>query len=114
MLIDASNLDKWVFEKVQEFFEKALNDTELNERLHQSHNVFFLHLLGLDTNGHANLPHSKEYIDNILYVDNGVKEIVKLVESFFPDGKTSYVFTADHGMNDRGIFKSSKRKEKNK
>jgi phosphatidylinositol glycan class N len=35
-------------------------------------------------------------------VDQGVKEMTKLIDDFFGDGKTAFVFTADHGMSDWG------------
>ncbi len=35
-------------------------------------------------------------------MDQGVKEITKLVEDFYADGKTAFIFTADHGMSDWG------------
>jgi phosphatidylinositol glycan class N len=35
-------------------------------------------------------------------VDQGVKEITELIDEFYADGKTAYVFTADHGMSDWG------------
>lgn len=35
-------------------------------------------------------------------VDQGVKEITELIENFYNDGKTAFVFTADHGMSDWG------------
>lgn len=66
-------------------------------------NVFFLHLLGIDTNGHAHRPMSQEYLENIGLVDAGVAELVSVVEDFFGyDGKTAYVFTSDHGMTNWG------------
>uniref|UniRef100_A0AAQ4NWY1 GPI ethanolamine phosphate transferase 1 n=1 Tax=Gasterosteus aculeatus aculeatus TaxID=481459 RepID=A0AAQ4NWY1_GASAC len=66
-------------------------------------NVFFLHLLGIDTNGHAHRPMSQEYLDNIGLVDTGVAELVSMVEDFFGhDGRTAYVFTSDHGMTNWG------------
>ncbi|KAI8639449.1 Phosphatidylinositolglycan class N-domain-containing protein [Parasitella parasitica] len=100
---EGSKLDVWVFDHVKELFEKAEVDKALNEKLRQKKIVFFLHLLGLDTNGHGFRPMSKEYLDNIKLVDRGVKETVQLIEDFYEnDGKTSYVFTADHGMNNRG------------
>ncbi|ORZ24376.1 Phosphatidylinositolglycan class N-domain-containing protein [Absidia repens] len=100
---DASYLDTWVFDHVKTLFKNATQDKTLDQQLRQNQNVFFLHLLGLDTNGHAHRPHSKEYHDNIGLVDRGVEEMVNLIENFYGhDGKTSYVFTADHGMNNRG------------
>uniref|UniRef100_A0A6Q2Y828 GPI ethanolamine phosphate transferase 1 n=1 Tax=Esox lucius TaxID=8010 RepID=A0A6Q2Y828_ESOLU len=66
-------------------------------------NVFFLHLLGIDTNGHAHRPQSQEYLENVALVDSGVKELVSIMEDFFEnDGRTAYVFTSDHGMTDWG------------
>lgn len=101
--LEASKLDVWVFDHVKELFEKAEIDPVLNAKLRQKKIVFFLHLLGLDTNGHGFRPMSKEYLDNIKLVDRGVEEMVQLIEKFYEnDGKTSYVFTADHGMNNRG------------
>lgn len=96
-------MDVWVFDHVKELFKNATMDPQLNSMLRQKKVVFFLHLLGLDTNGHGFKPHSKEYLDNIKLVDQGIKEIVDLIEDFYEnDGRTSYVFTADHGMNNRG------------
>lgn len=103
MFIEASRLDTWVFDHVKELFTNASTNPELENMLRQKKIVFFLHLLGLDTNGHGFRPYSKEYLENIQLVDNGVKEIVDLIENFYQhDGRTSYVFTADHGMNNRG------------
>lgn len=95
-------LDIWVFDKVTELFAEASKNTTLDAILRQDKNVFFLHLLGLDTTGHAFRPYSQEYLHNIKVVDRGVKVITKLVENFYADGKTAFVFTADHGMSDWG------------
>ncbi|CAI4219872.1 unnamed protein product [Parascedosporium putredinis] len=99
---DATALDYWVFDHVKEFFAEATRNETLNEALRQDRIVFFLHLLGLDTAGHFNRPYSKEYLHNLQVVDAGVKEIVELIESFYQDDRTAFVFTADHGMSDWG------------
>ncbi|XP_033842038.1 GPI ethanolamine phosphate transferase 1 [Periophthalmus magnuspinnatus] len=100
---DASRLDSWVFAQVKSFFDSAKYNSSLNATLHEDKNVFFLHLLGLDTNGHAHRPMSQEYLNNIGLVDAGVSELVSMVEDFFGhDGKTAYVFTSDHGMTNWG------------
>ncbi|KAK3644614.1 Glycosyl phosphatidyl inositol anchor synthesis [Elasticomyces elasticus] len=99
---DATELDYWVFDKVKQLFEDAKTDADLNARLRQDKIVFFLHLLGLDTTGHAYRPYSREYLHNIKVVDEGVKEITKLIDDFYSDDQTAYIFTADHGMSDWG------------
>ena len=100
--LDATYLDTWVFEKVEELFKQALTDPELDADLRKDKNVFFLHLLGLDTTGHSYRPYSKEYLHNIKVVDAGVRKITHMMDNFYADGKTAYVFTADHGMSDWG------------
>jgi phosphatidylinositol glycan class N len=99
---DATDLDIWVFDKVKELFAEAGRNSTLNNALRQDKLVFFLHLLGLDTTGHSYRPYSKEYLHNIKVVDQGVQEVTKLIEDFYNDGKTAFVFTADHGMSDFG------------
>lgn len=97
-----ANLDTWVFDKVQEFF-KAANDNATHAKLMaEGKAVFFLHLLGLDTNGHSYKPNSVEVFDNLRLVDRGVQQIVELFESYYHDNRTAYVFTSDHGMTDWG------------
>uniref|UniRef100_A0A667YLN8 GPI ethanolamine phosphate transferase 1 n=1 Tax=Myripristis murdjan TaxID=586833 RepID=A0A667YLN8_9TELE len=100
---DASRLDSWVFAQVKLFFQSAKSNSSLKASLNEGQNVFFLHLLGIDTNGHAHRPMSQEYLDNIALVDSGVAELVSVVEEFFGyDGRTAYVFTSDHGMTNWG------------
>lgn len=99
---DATQLDIWVFDKVKSLFIDAASNSTLNAMLRQDKIVFFLHLLGLDTTGHSYRPYSKEYLNNIKVVDQGVEEITRLIEEFYNDGKTAFVFTADHGMSDWG------------
>uniref|UniRef100_A0A8C7QHR4 GPI ethanolamine phosphate transferase 1 n=1 Tax=Oncorhynchus mykiss TaxID=8022 RepID=A0A8C7QHR4_ONCMY len=100
---DASRLDTWVFDEVKSFLQSARVNSSLMSSLQKDQNVFFLHLLGIDTNGHAHRPMSQEYLENIRLVDSGVKELVSMVEDLFDnDGRTAYVFTSDHGMTNWG------------
>eukprot|EP01135_Chromosphaera_perkinsii_P011111 Nk52_evm20s2340 gene=Nk52_evmTU20s2340 len=99
---DASQLDTWVFDKVTGFFEGAKKNESLAAQLQGDKNVFFLHLLGIDTNGHAHLPYSHEYLDNIKVVDKGIEKMVQVIEDYFGDKSTAYVFTSDHGMSNTG------------
>lgn len=99
---DALVLDYWVFDHVKEFLGEAEKNQTLGDAVRQDKVVFFLHLLGLDTTGHSYRPYSQEYLHNIKVVDEGVKEITTLFEDFYGDGRTAFLFTADHGMNDYG------------
>ncbi|EJP62388.1 phosphatidylinositolglycan class N [Beauveria bassiana ARSEF 2860] len=99
---DATALDYWVFDHVRDFFAEAATNKELDKALRQDKIVFFLHLLGIDTTGHSYRPYSKEYLHNIKVVDQGVKEMTELIDKFYADDRTAYIFTADHGMSDWG------------
>ena len=87
---------------MKQLFQEAARNATLDAALRKDKNVFFLHLLGLDTAGHAYRPYSKEYLHNIKVVDRGIEEITNLIDDFYADGKTAFVFTADHGMTDWG------------
>uniref|UniRef100_A0A5F9CW05 GPI ethanolamine phosphate transferase 1 n=1 Tax=Oryctolagus cuniculus TaxID=9986 RepID=A0A5F9CW05_RABIT len=101
---DATKLDTWVFDNVKDFFDTARNNQSLFSKINEEKIVFFLHLLGIDTNGHAHRPSSRDYKDNIKKVDDGVKEIVSMFKHFYGnDGKTTFIFTSDHGMTDWGF-----------
>uniref|UniRef100_A0A670ZUX1 GPI ethanolamine phosphate transferase 1 n=1 Tax=Pseudonaja textilis TaxID=8673 RepID=A0A670ZUX1_PSETE len=105
---DATILDTWVFDQVKDFFNSAKNNETLFSKLHEQKIIFFLHLLGLDTNGHAHRPHSREYKNNIRKVDEGIQEIVSVVEGFYGnDGNTAFILTSDHGMTDWGTHGAS-------
>uniref|UniRef100_T1H0Z8 GPI ethanolamine phosphate transferase 1 n=1 Tax=Megaselia scalaris TaxID=36166 RepID=T1H0Z8_MEGSC len=62
--------------------------------------VFFLHLLGLDSAGHIHKPGTPEFYENLHITDRGVLDIYEYFERVFPDKKTAYVLTSDHGMTD--------------
>jgi len=48
----------------------------------------------------------RQYLENIKVVDKGIERITEMFEDVFDnDGKTAYVFTADHGMTNWGKIK---------
>ncbi|XP_059143432.1 GPI ethanolamine phosphate transferase 1-like [Physella acuta] len=100
---DMTKLDTWVFEEVEKFFAAAKTNASLKDSLENDKIVFFFHLLGIDTHGHSQKPHSWAYLNNIKLVDKGIKDMVALIENFYNhDKQTSYVMTSDHGMTDWG------------
>lgn len=102
---ESDKLDTWVFEHVNElFFEASINET-LSRQLKEPKTAFFLHLLGLDSAGHAKRPFSPEYLNNIATVDKGIRDLTETLEKVWgPEelAKTAFLFTADHGMSDWG------------
>ena len=109
-------LDEWVFDRTIEILDgRSLSaEDEANGRSRDTERaalegervVFLLHLLGLDSAGHAHKPFGDAYAQNVKTVDNGVRRLVDAFERRFDqtprDGGTTFLFTADHGMSSRG------------
>ncbi|KAI4351498.1 hypothetical protein L6164_005864 [Bauhinia variegata] len=99
---DASFLDKWSLDQFQSLLNRSREDSKLKELLLQDNLVIFLHLLGCDSNGHAHRPYSSIYLNNVKVVDHVAESVYNLLQDYFKDNRTAYIFTADHGMSDKG------------
>ncbi|CAH1961532.1 unnamed protein product [Acanthoscelides obtectus] len=101
--IHTEKLDKWVFDKVFNFLKNDVEKCTIScEKYHESGNMFFLHLLGVDTAGHGFKPANLQYTYNIQFVDQYVNKSYQEFERLYNDKSTVYVFTADHGMSEWG------------
>ncbi|KAJ7837393.1 Phosphatidylinositolglycan class N-domain-containing protein [Mycena olivaceomarginata] len=100
--IYATGLDIWVYDHLESLLQNATTNATLNSQLRAPGTVLFLHLLGLDTTGHSYRPFSPEYMKNIQVVDQIVRQTETLLQQFYQDDDTSYIFTADHGMSTIG------------
>lgn len=105
---NTSWVDEWVFNRFDRFLSNSSNVESLRM---DDKNVVFLHLLGMDTAGHIHKPNSRHFNENLVYVDGKIREVYERMEKLFPDKLTSYVFTADHGMSDRGSHGSGHQHE---
>ena len=100
--IEPSNLDVWVVNEYEALLKDA-DDSDDDERLKKDGLVIFLHLAGIDTNGHRHGALSMEYSRNARVVDDLIERIQSLTRMYFGDDeKTMYIFTSDHGFPDVG------------
>lgn len=90
-------LDEWVFKRVRLLLRRKQEELQNEKKL-----VFFLHLLGLDTAGHVHKPGTPLFLENLNFTEHGIWDIYNLFESVFPDNRTAYLLTSDHGMTDSG------------
>ncbi|CAG9859115.1 unnamed protein product [Phyllotreta striolata] len=101
--LDTGELDSWVFDRAETFLKQTVSECKKDcEQYYASGNVYFLHLLGIDTAGHGYKPHSSQYEDNIKLVDSRIETITKLFNTVYNESENVFVFTADHGMTDWG------------
>ncbi|TDG50581.1 hypothetical protein AWZ03_002885 [Drosophila navojoa] len=89
--------DEWVFERVRLLLNRKQEELRKAKRV-----VFFLHLLGLDTAGHVHKPGTRLFLENLNYTEHEIWKIYKEFEKTFPDQRTAYLLTSDHGMTNSG------------
>lgn len=42
------------------------------------------------------------FVENLREVDKGIAKVTDLFNRIYPDGQTAFLFTADHGMTNKG------------
>jgi phosphatidylinositol glycan class N len=100
MAADATvSLNEWVFDH---WTDNILANESLTSQLDMPKSIHFLHLLSTDVTGHAFRPSSPEYIRSVKSLDRQLERMWQEMERRFPDGRTAYVLTSDHGMSHLG------------
>ncbi|XP_004522544.1 GPI ethanolamine phosphate transferase 1 [Ceratitis capitata] len=95
-------LDEWVFRRVRQLLTRKRADLVEQDKI-----IFFLHLLGLDTAGHVHKPGTPKFLENLHRTERSIAEFYEEFERIFPDGRSAYVLTADHGMTNAGSHGAS-------
>ena len=92
-----------VFDTMIDLLNKAKNETNGEEykNLKKNKLSFLYHLIQTDTIGHLNGPKSERLVNHLAVLDSYFQKFEKTFNDFFQDNKTTFIVTADHGMDDR-------------
>ncbi|CAB0011765.1 unnamed protein product [Nesidiocoris tenuis] len=96
------DLNLWVLNEFKTFVQNCKGNVSCNRMLHDEKVSFFFHFIGIDMSGHKSKPFSESYVNNIALVDSIIRNITTIFAEIFPDDKTVFLFTSDHGMTDWG------------
>ena len=90
-----------IFNTIIDLFNKAKKEPQgdLYKNLNKKKVTFLHHLVQTDTLGHKYGPRSERVINHIKELDSYFEKIEKAFYDFYHDNKTTFIVTADHGMD---------------
>ena len=90
-----------LFDTIINLFEEAKKDKngEMYKNLNKKKVSFLHHLVQTDTIGHTYGPRSEKLINHLISLDGYFEKIEKAFNNFYEDEKTTFIITADHGMD---------------
>lgn len=74
-------------------------NSELYRRLNSNKIAFLIHLVQTDSIGHYYGPKSNEIRNHLIELDSYYEKLYNFFNEFYNDNKTTYIITADHGMD---------------
>ena len=94
-----------LFNTIIDLFNKTKKNrkSDLYKNLNKKKVTFFLHIAQTDTLGHKYGPRSKRIIDHIKDLDSYFEKMEKTFYHFYHDNRTTFIITADHGMDLRTV-----------
>ena len=92
-----------IFDTMIDLLNKAKNDknSELYKNLNKKKISFLYHIIQTDTIGHKDGPKSQRFVNHLNGLDSYYKKLEEAFNDFYRDNKTTFIITADHGMDDR-------------
>ena len=90
-----------LFNTMIDLLNKVKKDpqSELYKNLHKKKVTFFHHLAQTDTLGHKFGPKAERVINHLKELDSYFEKIEKAFYDFYHDNRTTFIITADHGMD---------------
>lgn len=74
-------------------------NSELYKKLNSNKIAFLIHLVQTDSIGHFYGPKSNEIRSHLIELDSYYEKLYNFFNEFYNDNKTTFIITADHGMD---------------
>lgn len=98
---DSRYLDQRTLEVFNDLAEKSKKgDIKLEKELKTNKTSMIYHMLTLEGYGHGRKVN--EYLNHVVVLSELLEKFTNDVNNFYGDNNTAFIFTADHGVNDRG------------
>jgi len=99
----AENEDFKIFHELINKMNKAkfLKNSQLYKNLNSKKNAFLIHLVQGDGISHKDGPKSDRIRNHLIKLDSYYEKLEKYFNEFYNDNKTTFIITADHGMDMR-------------
>ena len=78
---------------------KSDKNSELYKKLNSNKIAFLMHLVQTDSIGHSKGPKSNEIRKHLIELDSYYEKLYNFFNDFYKDNKTTFIITADHGMD---------------
>lgn len=100
--------DNWAAEQVKRFLNSAEN---VNIVRSKSPALFLIHFGDLNAVSHKFKPNSDVYLNILNNTQSKIGQLYNLFERKFPDKRTTYLLTSDHGISDSRSYVGDSKQE---
>ena len=98
--INGNKQDYNLFDAIMDIMTDAKNkNSELYKRLSSNKIAFLIHLVETDGVGHSKGPKSQPIKDHLIVLDSYYQTIYNFFNEYYGDNRTTFIITADHGMD---------------
>ncbi|XP_073974116.1 GPI ethanolamine phosphate transferase 1-like [Rhodnius prolixus] len=99
--------DDYIMDGIHEMLEKPAD----KHKKMKYKNIFFIHLSGLDLEGHTARIGSNLLAKGAYRMGSMISQTMELFENYYLDNRTAYLIISDHGMTDWGTHADSQPEE---
>ena len=96
----------WMSKHVEDLFLVKGNEEKIAQQLAKDKSLFYFNMISFNTsesiNGNIAMPYSVHSDSDLASIDNAVRNITNLFESYYLESQTAFVFTAIQRQRDTG------------